>query len=272
MALQPVHIDISEDIQDWTTARYGRQVRAANVSALTKLQDQANAAVDYVIEKGEAVDQAAKDVQTVRQEAQGAVDHANDITAEYKQYADDKLTATELERQAAQAARTGSEAAATQAKAYKDDTQRIANEAVTEIAAAGGRVDEALTDFNGKVLSGYFTGPMGPQGLQGPAGATGATGKQGATGPQGTAGPQGPTGAQGPKGSTGPAGPAGPQGIQGVAGPQGPQGESGVTVPANGFFTFSGDANGDMWCYYSGGSAPIFETNEAGDIYMEIGG
>ena len=111
MALQPVHIDISEDIQEWKDARYGRQVRAANVSALTKLQDQANAAVDYVVEKGEAVDQAAKDVQTVRQEAQGAVDHANDITAEYKQYADDKLTATELERQAAQAARTGSEAA-----------------------------------------------------------------------------------------------------------------------------------------------------------------
>ena len=118
MALQPVHIDISEDIQEWKDARYGRQVRAANVSALTKLQDQANAAVDYVVEKGEAVDQAAKDVQTVRQEAQGAVDHANDITAEYKQYADDKLTATELERQAAQAARTGSEAAATLAESW----------------------------------------------------------------------------------------------------------------------------------------------------------
>lgn len=118
MALQPVHIDISEDIQEWKDARYGRQVRAANVSALTKLQDQANAVVDYVVEKGEAVDQAAKDVQTVRQEAQGAVDHANDITAEYKQYADDKLTATELERQAAQAARTGSEAAATLAESW----------------------------------------------------------------------------------------------------------------------------------------------------------
>ena len=118
MALQPVHVNINQDIQDWTTARYGRQVRAANVSALTKLQDQANAAVDYIVEKGEAVDQAAKDVQTVRQEAQGAVDHANDITAEYKQYADDKLAATEQERQAAQTARTGSEAAATLAESW----------------------------------------------------------------------------------------------------------------------------------------------------------
>ena len=118
MALQPVHVKINQDIQEWTTARYGRQVRAANVSALTKLQDQANAAVDYVVEKGEAIDQAAKDVQTVRQEAQGAVDHANDITAEYKQYADDKLAATEQERQAAQTARTGSEAAATLAESW----------------------------------------------------------------------------------------------------------------------------------------------------------
>lgn len=118
MANQPVHVNINQDIQDWTTARYGRQVRAANVSALTKLQDQTNASVDYVVEKGEAVDQAAKDVQTVRQEAQGAVDHANDITAVYKQYADDKLAATELERQAAQTARTGSEAAATLAESW----------------------------------------------------------------------------------------------------------------------------------------------------------
>lgn len=118
MANQPVHVNINQDIQEWKTARYGRQVRAANVSALTKLQDQANAAVDYVVGKGEAIDQAAKDVQTVRQEAQGAVDHANDITAEYKQYADDKLAATEQERQAAQTARTGSEAAATLAESW----------------------------------------------------------------------------------------------------------------------------------------------------------
>lgn len=118
MANQPVHVDINREIQDWKSARYGRQVRTANVDALTKLQAQANAAVDYIVEKGEDVDQAAKDVQTVRQEAQGAVDHANEITAEYKQYADDKLAATELERQAAQTARAGSEVAATLAESW----------------------------------------------------------------------------------------------------------------------------------------------------------
>ena len=118
MAAQPVHIDISQEINGWANARIGRDVRKYNVSALAKLQDQTNTAVDYVVEKGEAIDQAAKDVQTVRQEAQGAVDHANDITAEYKQYADDKLAATEQERQAAQTARTGSEAAATLAESW----------------------------------------------------------------------------------------------------------------------------------------------------------
>ena len=118
MAAQPVHIDISQEIHGWANAQIGRDVRKYNVSALAKLQDQTNTAVDYVVEKGEAIDQAAKDVQTVRQEAQGAVDHANDITAEYKQYADDKLAATEQERQAAQTARTGSEAAATLAESW----------------------------------------------------------------------------------------------------------------------------------------------------------
>ena len=118
MAAQPVHIDISQEINGWANAQIGRDVRKYNVSALAKLQDQTNTAVDYVVEKGEASDQAAKDVQTVRQEAQGAVDHANDITAEYKQYADDKLAATEQERQAAQTARTGSEAAATLAESW----------------------------------------------------------------------------------------------------------------------------------------------------------
>ena len=70
MAAQPVHIDINQQIQDWKNARYGRQVRSANVEALTELQNQMNGAVDYLVEKGEAVDQAAKDVQLVRQEAQ----------------------------------------------------------------------------------------------------------------------------------------------------------------------------------------------------------
>ena len=118
MANQPVHVDISQEIQDWKSSRYGRQVRGANVTALTKLQEQTNAAVDYIVQKGDDITQVARDVQTVRQEAQGAVDHANGITSEYKQYADDKLAEAEQERQGAEAAKHGADDAATLAQSW----------------------------------------------------------------------------------------------------------------------------------------------------------
>lgn len=118
MAAQPVHIDINQQIQDWKNARYGRQVRSANVEALTELQNQMNGAVDYLVEKGETVDQAARDVQTVRQEAQGAVDHANEITAEYKQYADTKLVETTEQRRLAEVAKQEADASASLAESW----------------------------------------------------------------------------------------------------------------------------------------------------------
>ena len=49
MAAQPVHIDISQEINGWANAQIGRDVRKYNVSALAKLQDQTNTAVDYVV-------------------------------------------------------------------------------------------------------------------------------------------------------------------------------------------------------------------------------
>ena len=118
MAIQPVHIDINQEIQDWKTKRYGREVRGASASAFTKLQDQMNGAVDYLVEKGEAVDQAARDVQTVRQEAQDAVDHANGITAEYKQYADTKLEETTEQRRLAEVARGSADDSAILAESW----------------------------------------------------------------------------------------------------------------------------------------------------------
>lgn len=201
------------------------------------------------------------------------------IMSTIRQYTMDAQTAKGVAEQAASTAQgwaiggTGFEE--NSAKYYKEQTEQIANDAVNDIAAAGGRVSEALSDFNSKVLSGYFTGPMGPQGQKGDTGATGATGAQGPKGNTGATGPQGPTGAQGATGAKGETGPQGPQGIQGQVGPQGPKGDrgdSGVTVAANGFFTFSGDSNGDMWCYYSGGTAPEFDVTDNGDIYIILGG
>lgn len=131
MALKPVHIDINQPIQKWETERLGKKVRKASVDAFTKLQDQMNGAVDYLVEKGDTVDQTVQDVQTVRQEAQDAVDHANTISgqnkeyvdvtvSQYKQYADTKLTETTEQKELAETAKTGADNAATLAQSWAE--------------------------------------------------------------------------------------------------------------------------------------------------------
>lgn len=132
------------------------------------------------------------------------------------------------------------------AKTFRDQTEIIANEAVLDIAAAGGRVDETLTEFNILLMNGNFTGPMGPQGAQGLRGNTGATGPQG------------------------------PQGIQGIQGPQGIQGERGsdaVVTQANGTYAFQ-IRDGHLIVLYSDSMAdpPPVRINEAGHFIVSLGG
>ncbi len=133
------------------------------------------------------------------------------------------------------------------AKTFRDQTEVIANEAVTDIAAAGGRVDETLTEFNTLLMNGYFNGPMGPMGPQGNQGAAGA------------------------------AGPQGPQGIQGIQGPQGKQGERGsdaVVTQANGNYAFHVRENGHLYMLFSDASAdpPPVYINEVGHFIVRLGG
>ncbi|PJJ27810.1 hypothetical protein [Lacrimispora celerecrescens] len=142
----------------------------------------------------------------------------------------------------AQAARDMSLQYQNNAKIFRDQTEVIANEAVTDIAAAGGRVDETLTEFNSLLMNGYFNGPMGPQGLQGNQGATGATGGQG------------------------------PQGIQGIQGPRGPQGERGsdaVVTQTNGNYIFQ-IRDGHLYVIYPDSSSepPPVHINEAGHFIV----
>lgn len=76
-------------------------------------------------------------------------------------------------------------------------------------------------------------------------------------------GPQGPKGS---KGDTGPQGPEGPQGPRGEKGEKGERGDSGITTQVSGLFAISGDADGNMWAYYTEGSTPPrFETEELDD-------
>lgn len=142
----------------------------------------------------------------------------------------------------AQAARDMSLQYQNNAKTFRDQTEVIANDAVTDIAAAGGRVDETLTEFNTLLLNGYFNGPMGPMGPQGNQGTAGAAGSQG------------------------------PQGIQGIQGPKGPQGERGsdaVVTQANGNYIFQ-IRNGHLYVIYPDASAdpPPVRINEAGHFIV----
>ena len=55
-------IDLAAEIAEWAAAKYGRQVRSATISALTKVQDQMNTAIGYIANLGadtEAIQQSA---------------------------------------------------------------------------------------------------------------------------------------------------------------------------------------------------------------------
>lgn len=119
MALKPVaYIDLSEETQKWKTARYGREVRAANAAAFEKIQGSVNDTIQNINDTAQQVQDTAEEVQDTRQEAQEAVEHANDITEQYKQYADGKLKETEQERVKAEEARGGAEEAVILAESW----------------------------------------------------------------------------------------------------------------------------------------------------------
>lgn len=70
-------IDLATEIAAWAAAKYGRQVRSATVSALTKVQNQMNAAIEYVTNLGtdtETIQQSA--IQAAAQAA-AAAENAN---------------------------------------------------------------------------------------------------------------------------------------------------------------------------------------------------
>lgn len=103
-------------------------------------------------------------------------------------------------------------------------------------------------------------GEKGDRGIQGAKGDKGDRGEKGDTGEQGIQGIQGNQGVQGVQGI---------QGTKGDKGDKGDTGESGITVPVNGFFTLSVDADGNLWAYSEDGNAPNLEyDSETGNLYV----
>lgn len=100
MAAQPVHVDISEELQDWQNARYGREVRSANVSALTKLQNQTNSCVDFINQKGNEIEDIKQDAIQAAGQAAAAAENANQAlenVEEVRQDLADRVAAGEFD-------------------------------------------------------------------------------------------------------------------------------------------------------------------------------
>ena len=89
-------------------------------------------------------------------------------------------------------------------------------------------------------------------------------------------GERGVKGNQGPQGIRGERGETGPKGDKGDKGDKGEQGERGLapaTVPANGFYSFSVDENGDLWIHFPDGTnVPDTAINENGELILSIEG
>lgn len=104
-------VDISQEIADWQAAVYGEEVRSANVSALTKLQTQMNAACD-------GIEDAETDVATAVNTANAASTTANQASS------------------AAQTAIATANAAITTAQGYAANAEGAAQNAAASATAA----------------------------------------------------------------------------------------------------------------------------------------
>ena len=125
-------VDISQEIADWQAAVYGEEVRSANVSALTKLQTQMNAACD-------GIETAQTDVATAVNTANAASATANQASSDAQDAIDDAQAAittaqgyaanAEGSAQAAAASATAAQTAQTNAQ-----TAQLAAEAAEQAA------------------------------------------------------------------------------------------------------------------------------------------
>ena len=140
--------------------------------------------------------------------------------------------------QSAENARVSAESAnASATAAAKSATAAAGSEAAAAKSAESAQTtskhaEDLVEDVTQKLETGHFNGPPGPQGPKGDSGEKGEKGEKGDTGEKGE------------------------------------RGDSGVTVPINGLFTLSGDAEGNLWAYYADGTTPPqFEVDEEGNIY-----
>ena len=76
--------------------------------------------------------------------------------------------------------------------------------------------------------------------------------------------------AKGERGERGLDGRDGQPGRDGATGPAGADGINGIAVAADGIVAFNVDENGDLWCSYTGDTAPNYYLGDDGCLYVRI--
>lgn len=128
------NIDLSQEIESWKSAVYGKDVRSANVAAFEKIQGTVNDTVQNV-------NQAAEDSASASHNAQAAVDSIQTAIT----------TATE---KAAEAETSANQAAGSQAAAASSQTAAAQSETNAAASAAEARqIAEGLGGFDGSATS-----------------------------------------------------------------------------------------------------------------------
>ena len=128
------NIDLSQEIENWKTAAYGKDVRQANVAAFEKIQGTVNDTVQNV-------NQAAEDSASAAHNAQAAVDSI-------------QAAVTTATGKAAEAATSATQAAGSQAAADSSKTAAAQSETNAAASAAEARqIAEGFGGFDGTAAS-----------------------------------------------------------------------------------------------------------------------
>lgn len=137
-------VDISEELDDWSEAIYGEEVRSANVSALTKLQQQTNDACDMFEEIADDFDerdeQWAQDLQSVDESVEAAAGSASAAAASETAAAGSASAASASETAAA-----ASQAAAASSEEASEAAAERAEEAAESVESPVSYAPQTLT-------------------------------------------------------------------------------------------------------------------------------
>lgn len=140
--------DISKEVNDFREARLGEDVRGSLISLAEKVNTEVETNTVHVDDAADRVNRTAQAVEETNKAATQAVAHANEITEEYRQYADVKLQETTEESRAAQQAASAAKGWATGGNGFEDNNAKHFADRSKRYAVGG--VEPGDTDDNAR--------------------------------------------------------------------------------------------------------------------------